>query len=174
MKRIIVNLVLGALVSTLVMPLCAHAQTKIVRVQTAKDAWQIRMAQTQVIIRTISDPNATQAQHTEAMDEFDARLTASEKGKLTPIETMQLLGIFYVPRELEHKPPPIETLLKVIATQATLGWYDALRFADASGRAEIVDNQAFFTLALGQSAPVFIQFMKDHPDQAEAAVNAGI
>jgi hypothetical protein len=75
---------------------------------------------------------------------------------------------------VQKKPPNIEQLLEMIAGQATLGWYDALRFADASGRAEIVNNEAFFTLPFDNNIQVFSQFIKDHPEQAAAWVKAGI
>lgn len=174
MKKIISHLALGVLFSVPMTPLAAHAQDKVIQVQTLQDAWQVRSAQTQEIINVIRDPDATQAQHANALNEFDARLTAAEKGELTPIETMALFGLFYVPKELQKESPDIDTLLKAIATQATLGWYDALRFADKRGRAEIVSNEAFFTLPFDQNTQVFVQFMKDHPEQAAAAVKAGI
>lgn len=155
-------------------PSATHAQSKVVQVQAPQDAWQIRSERTQAIIKVIRDQKATPAEHAKALREFDATLTAAEKGELTPIETMELFGVFYVPKELQKKSPDIGLLLETIATQATLGWYDALRFADKSGRAEIANNQAFFALPFDQDAQVVIQFMKDHPDQAAAAVEIGI
>lgn len=174
MKKIIANLVLGILFSTLLTPLAVQARSKVIVVHAPHDAWELRSLETQKIIEVIRDPKATEAQHAKAMKEFDARLTASEKGELTPMETMELLGLFYVPKELQNKPPNMESTLRIIATQATLGWYDALRFADASGRAEIVNNEAFFTLPLQDNAAVFVQFMKNHPEQAANAVKIGI
>jgi hypothetical protein len=139
-------------------PLATHAQDRIVRVQTLQDAWQVRRAETRAFITAIGDEKATQAQHASARRGFDARLTAAEKGELTPMETMELFQVFYIPK----------------AAQATMGWYDALRFADDSGRAEISSNEAFFTLAFDKSTRDFVRFMKEQPDQAAAAVKAGI
>jgi hypothetical protein len=174
MKKHIASLVLGVLFGVLAIPLAAHAQDKVVQVQSPQDAWQVRRAQTRAIIKVIGDQNANPAQHASAMHDFDARLTAAEKGELTPIEIMDLFRVFYVPKELQNQPPHFDTMLRIIATQATLGWYDALRFADASGRAEISNNEAFFTLAFGENTQDFVQFMKDQPEQAAAAVKAGI
>jgi hypothetical protein len=87
---------------------------------------------------------------------------------------MELFQVFYIPKALQQKPPRFDTMLRIIAAQATMGWYDALRFADDSGRAEISSNEAFFTLAFDKSARDFVRFMKEQPDQAAAAVKAGI
>lgn len=174
MKAHFASLAMAVLFSAAMTPSAAHAQSKIVQVQAPQDAWQVRNERTQAIIKLIRDQKATPAQHAKALREFDATLTAAEKGELTPIETMELFGVFYVPKELQKKSPDIDLLLETIATQATLGWYDALRFADESGRVEIVNNESFFLLPFDRDAQVFIQFMKDHPDQAAAAVKAGI
>lgn len=115
-----------------------------------------------------------QAKHASALRDFDARLTAAAKGELTPIETMELFQVFYIPKELQQKPPRFDAMLRIIAAQATIGWYDALRFADDSGRAEISNNEAFFTLAFDRSTRDFVRFMKEQPDQTAAAVKAGI
>lgn len=174
MNKNIAHLALAVLFTAFLAPSAAQARNKVVVVQAPYDAWQLRSLETQKIIEIIRDPKAVEAQHTKAVNEFDARLTASEKGELTPIETMELLGLFYVPKELQNKPPNMDSTLRIIAAQATLGWYDALRFADDSGRAEIVNNEAFFTLPIQDNAAVFIQFMKNHPEEAAAAVNSGI
>ncbi len=174
MNKHIAYLALGALLGALTMPHAAHAQGKVVQVQAPQDPWQVRRAETRAMMKVIGDSNASQAQRASAMHDFDARLTAAEKGQLTPVESMELLRVFYIPKEFQSKPPRIDTMLRAVAMQATLGWYDALRFADASGRAEIVDNEAFFTQAFGDNTQDFLQFMKDQPEQAAAAVKAGV
>lgn len=59
-----------------------------------------------------------------------------------------------------------------------MGWYDALRFADDSGRAEIIDNEFFFNRAyrLGgqQQIQLLSDFLTTQPQQAAQAVQAGI
>lgn len=169
-----ISAALGVLFSVFMTPLVAHAQDKIVGVQTLHDAWQVRRAETRAFITAIGDEKATQAQHASALRGFDARLTASENGELTPIETMEIFQVFYVPKELQKKLPRFDAMLRIIAAQATMGWYDALRFADDSGRAEISNNEVFFTLAFDKSMRDFVRFMKEQPDQTAAAVNAGI
>ena len=174
LKTHITSIALGVLFSVFLTPLAAHAQDKIVRVQTLQDAWQVRRAETRAFITAIGSENVTQAQHASALSGFDSRLTAAEKGELTPIETMEMFQVFYIPKELQKRPARFDMLLRIVAAQATIGWYDALRFADDSGRSEISNNEAFFTLAFDKSTPDFFQFMKEQPDQAAAAVKAGI
>lgn len=174
LKTHTISVALGVLFSVFMTPLVAHAQDKIVGVQTLHDAWQVRRAETRAFITAIGDEKATQAQHASALRGFDARLTASENGKLTPIETMEIFQVFYVPKELQKNLPRFDAMLRIIAAQATMGWYDALRFADDSGRAEISNNEVFFTLAFDKSIRDFVRFMKEQPDQTAAAVNAGI
>jgi hypothetical protein len=173
-KTHITSIALGVLFSVFMTPLAAHAQDKIVRVPTLQDAWQVRRAETRAFITAIGDEKATQAKHASALRDFDDRLTAAAKGELTPIETMELFQVFYIPKELQQKPPRFDAMLRIIAAQATMGWYDALRFADDSGRAEISNNEAFFTLAFDRSTRDFVRFMKEQPDQTAAAVKAGI
>lgn len=174
MNKLLTNLALGILFSALLIPIAGQARGETVLVHAPHDAWQVRSLETQKIIEVIRDPKATEAQHAKAFKEFDARLTAAEKGELTPIETMELFGLFYIPKDLKSKSPNMALNLQLIATQATLGWYDALRFADASGRAEIVNNDAFFTLPFDQNIRVFVQFMEEHPKESAAAVQKGI
>lgn len=174
MNRFLTHLSLGIFFSAVLFPFSCEASGKVVLVHAPHDAWQVRSLETQKIIEVIRDPKATEAQHAKAVSEFDARLTAAEKGELTPIETMELFGLFYMPKDLQSKTPNMTTNLQIIATQATLGWYDALRFADDSGRAEIVNNNAFFTLPFDQNLRVFVQFMEDHPEESAAAVLKGI
>jgi len=175
MKKYITPLVLSILTCVLPALPVAHAQdNKVTVIQFPKDGWELRREETAAIIKTINDPKSTKDQLDKAIREFDARLTESEQIRLTPIETMELLGVFYVPKELKNKNPDYATLLKVITTQATLGWYDALRYTDESGREEIANHASFFSLAFGANRQYFLQYMKDYPEQTAAAVKAGI
>jgi hypothetical protein len=61
---------------------------------------------------------------------------------------------------------------------ATLGWYDALRFASLSGQAEIVNNEALFKrvflISGKQRTNEFLEFAKAHPGDIQAAVDQGL
>ena len=78
-------------------PGIALAQGKTIEVRAPQDAWQVRRAQTLAMIKVLDDENAAQNQDEAVKRDFDARLTACEKGELTPMETMDLLRVFYVP-----------------------------------------------------------------------------
>jgi hypothetical protein len=175
MKKLLIIFALSILSCFLqVFPTASAQDNKVVVIQSPKDAWELRHAETTKILRTINDPKSTKDQLDKAIRELDARLTEAEQGRLTPIETMELLGVFYVPKELQNKEPNYALLFRLIATQATLGWYDALRYTDESGRAEIVNNVSFFRLAFGSNAQKLTQYMKDHPEQIASAVKTGI
>jgi hypothetical protein len=109
-----------------------------------------------------------------ALKQFDQTLTEMEKHPLnrTPLEVLDVLGTYYVPNE------GIESSLTVIVTNLVLGWYDVLRFASPSGRAEIIDNEQFFRRALvlsGQDvADKSFQFLMDHQDQVAQRVAKGV
>ncbi|GBG14816.1 ATP-dependent Clp protease ATP-binding subunit ClpX [Novimethylophilus kurashikiensis] len=116
-------------------------------------------------LRTREQMTGVLAHDAAAGTAFDKTLTASERWQLTPMETMELLGAFYMPRE------GIESGLPVILTAAMLGWYDALRYGSASGRDEIQTNAKFFLLPFSTSGKTgveqLIAYLKDHPDQAK-------
>lgn len=171
--RLAGSIVLG---STL-LSLNAVAQTaptngQTVVVETPRDAWQTRRAQTIAVIRILQDESADRARREEARQKFDATLTRFEKDtfSITPMEAMDLFQVFYVPNE----PGRMENLLQLVAMQATLGWYDALRFADESGRAEIVNNEAFFKRALMVRKDEFIAFLEKEPAKAAKAVASAV
>src|SRR6202020_2257670 len=110
----------------------------------------------------------------DAVKQFDHTLTEMEKHPLnrTPLEVLDVLGTYFVPNE------GIGSSLTVIVTNLVLGWYDVLRFASPSGRAEIIDNEQFFRRALvlsGQDvADKSFQFLMDHQDQVAQRVAKGI
>jgi hypothetical protein len=176
MKKSFANLALAALfsLSALTTPWVAHAKDKVVVVQTRDDAWYVRRSQLHATIAVLNEQSTSRADRGRAMDDFDARLTAAENGEYTPMETMELFRIFYVPKELLEKSPDFDMLLRITATQATLGWYDALRFTDESGRVEIENHERFFSLPFVESRKKFIQYIENHPEQAAAAVQTGI
>jgi len=130
--------------------------------------WQVRRAE---FVKTVKgmkehDPDATK--------DFDAILTQFETQPFarTPMENMDILGVFYAPKD------NAERVLTIASTNAVLGWYDALRFGSESGRAEIVSNEKFFGRAFLLSGPAttgkFKEFRKEHPDLVRKAVLQGL
>jgi len=156
-------------VLTLLCGVLSGAQAGTIAVQTPQQDWQQRRT---ALFTALNDVN-----HTVGAAALDAALTGFEKDpvSLTPMEAMDLYGVFYVPREGADKMP---ALLKVISMQAVLGWYDALRFADASGRAEIIDNEGFFKRAflMGGNDGVqrLVDLLEKHPQEAAQAVSDGV
>lgn len=132
------------------------------------EAWQIRRAQFVGI--------AQGAQHGDAASRtaFDRVLTEFETTPLgrTPMENLDILGVFYVPKD------GVEKALPVIVMNQVLGWYDVLRFGTASGRAEIVQNEGFFkrpfVLAGADSIKQMSMLIHEHPDQVATAVRQGV
>lgn len=173
MKRLFPALFAGACALACLAPV-AHAHDKVIVSQLPDDPWHVRREQTRALIRAIGDPQASQQARDGAWNAFDARLTEAEHGQLTPIEAMELFEVFYIPREMQKPAPPMDSMLRMVAAQATLGWYDALRFADDSGRAEIENNEQFFDRAFGANTQDFVLYMRQHPTEAAAAIERGV
>lgn len=156
----------------------AHAQSaakgmpgKTIEVKTPQDAWQMRRKSTLQLIRALQSKDTSKAEQEKAYKVFDGILTAFDKNPaaVTPMEGMDLMQVFYIPNE-DNFP----TQLQVLAFLATSGWYDALRFADESGRAEIASNEEFFKRALMVKKDAFIAFMEKQPQEAAKAVAQGV
>lgn len=154
-----------------------HRPQSIVRENVIKvepQPWQMRRAKFRDTIETLL---ASNGENPEALRYLDEALTKFEMApvSLTPMEAMDIWGLFYVPREGDLYP---ELTLRIIAIYAILGWYDALRFADASGRAEISFNESFFSRAFRLAGPeiqkFFTDFLTNHPEKASEAVQIGI
>jgi hypothetical protein len=90
----------------------------------------------------------------------------------TPMENMEILGAFYIPKD------GVEKALPIVIANAILGWYDALRFTSESGRAEITNNEGFFKKAFvlgGQDmATKTINFLKNNPELTAQALAKGL
>jgi hypothetical protein len=131
-------------------------------------AWKIRRLERLKIIKDALTPNAAKSQA------FDQLLTYFEHHQVaqTPLENMDLLGLFYARNE------GIAKSLPVIVMNATLGWYDALRFGSPSGRTEIVNNEMFFKHAsvLAGKARIdeYLKFAEAHPEEIQAAIDQGL
>jgi hypothetical protein len=101
-------------------------------------------------------------------------LTNFEKHPLaqTPIENMDLIGLFYAPKD------GIARTLPLIVMNATLGWYDSLRYGSPSGQAEIVNNEMFFkrafVLAGKERLNEYLEFAKSHRDEIRTDIDQGL
>jgi hypothetical protein len=130
--------------------------------------WQVRRANLDHAIIDVrqNDPGAQK--------QFDQMLTEIEKHPLdrTPMEVLDVVGTYYVPNE------GIENSLTVIVTHLVLGWYDVLRFASPTGRAEIIDNEQFFKRALVLAGKDVTdkssKFLNDHQDIVSQLVEKGV
>lgn len=144
----------------------AVGESKTTRVEP--QSWQARRAE---FARLVNNYNPADKAVVEA---FDAVLTEFEKQPFsrTPMENMEILGVYYVPRE------GIEPTLSLIAANAALGWYDALRYGSESGRSEIMHNEGFFRLPFmlaGESySQMAVKFFEEQPEKTAQLVLQGI
>lgn len=135
-------------------------------VEIAPQPWQVRRAEYAKTLQGVAkhDPGSLKT--------FDDILTEFDAAKMTrtPLENMDILGTYYVPRE------GVEKNLPVIAMMATLGWYDTLRFASESGKAEI--SQSLFKIPLALAGPAAtaqaVKLFNEDPAQTERSVTQGI
>lgn len=108
-----------------------------------------------------------------ARKDFDKILTDFETHTFsrTPLENMEILGVFYVPKD------GIEKAMPIVIANAVLGWYDALRFASESGRAEIINNEGFFKKAFVLGGPELannaVQFLQNNPEKVAKSLTLG-
>jgi hypothetical protein len=146
----------------------SKAEAKTVTIKVEPQSWQVRRGEFARIVNNLSskDPQVVAA--------FDAVLTEFEQKPFsrTPMENMEILGVYYVPRE------GIEPTLTFIAANAALGWYDALRYGSASGRQEILHNEGFFKLPMVLAGNEYIQqavkFFVEQPEKTAQLVQKGI
>jgi len=130
--------------------------------------WQKRRAEFAETVKRMRADDAS------GRKDFEAVLTEFEKQPFsrTPMENMEILGVFYVPQE------GIEATLPAVVANAALGWYDALRFTSESGRDEIVNQEGFFrkayVLAGTEMREHAVKFFGDNPELAAALVAKGI
>jgi len=146
----------------------AGAEPTVVTVKVEPRAWQARRGEFARIVNNLGGKDA------QVLKDFEAVLTEFEQKPFsrTPMENMEILGVFYVPRE------GIEPTLSLIAANAALGWYDALRYGSESGRAEILHNEGFFKLPMVLAGDEFIQmavkFFVEQPEKTAQLVQKGI
>jgi len=131
-------------------------------------AWQVRRAAYESLVQRLRHGDLSAGQAYDAvLTEFHTRLFSR-----TPIEELEILGDYYIPRE------GLDPALIVVVQNLVLGWYDALRFASESGRAEIVNNEGFFRKAFTRGgadvANNAVRFVQGNPDRVHTLVAQGI
>ncbi len=137
-------------------------------VEIPKQPWQVRSAALWKTIKEVRAGDFT------ARKDLDAILTQFEMQPLarTPLENMDILGVYYVPKD------GIEKALIVVSLNAALGWYDALRFGSESGRDEIANKDKLFLRAFlingATMTDKFNGFLKANPDLVRKSVESGL
>ena len=150
-----------------------ETQRHTVEIKVEPQQWQIRRSET---AKAFNAYYGSGSKDKAAADKVDAILTNLEKTpwSFTPMEAIDIYGAFYVPNEGDKH---MGSLLQMVSMFAIAGLYDANRFADASGRAEIMNNESFlrrpFTLGGEAGVKQLVDFLQQHPKEAEAAVLAG-
>jgi hypothetical protein len=138
------------------------------KADTSRPAWQLRRDQ---FFQTV---HGVEANDPHANEVFSAILTDFEDHPLgrTPMENMDILGVFFVPREGAEK------WMTAVVMNAILGWYDVLRFGTQAGQKVILDDDKFFVRAFALGGPdVFKQsmaFIRGHPDKVAASVEDAV
>jgi hypothetical protein len=89
----------------------------------------------------------------------------------TPLETLELLGFHFLPKE------GVEKTLPRIVTATAIGWYDASRFASAKRRDELANVESFFTkvfLVASESVKRDVKaFFRENPARAKQLIAQG-
>jgi len=130
--------------------------------------WQVRRAAYESLAQRLRQGDFSAGKDYDAvLTEFDTRPFSR-----TPIEELEIIGDFYIPKE------GLDPALSVVVMHLVLGWYDALRFASESGRAEIVNYEGLFREAFARGGPDVtnkaVKFLQDNPDRAHALIAQGI
>lgn len=130
--------------------------------------WQIRRKEFAETIRGVQEGKES------AKRDLDRILTECETNPFsrTPPENMDILGVFYIPKD------GIEPVFQILVIHAVLGWYDALRFGSGSVRDELYTNERFFLrpFLLGGDRVVVdaLKFFKSDPEHMKILLKSGI
>lgn len=144
---------------------------KTIVVDVKKQDWQIRRVEYINALKQYSkNPNDKNALNT-----IDKALTNYEKQpwSITPMEAMDLLQTFYVPRE------GIKTMSMIVA-EAILGYRDTLQWASKSGKSEIIWNEQFLIRALTNGGKnqntmnEWLKFVEQNEEEAKKIVDSGV
>jgi len=131
--------------------------------------WQVRRAGYEGIVERLRRGDVSAGKEFDAVfTDFDTQVFAR-----TPIENLEILGDLYIPKQ------GVDPALSVVVQNLVLGWYDALRFASESARAEIVNNEGSFKVAFIRRAGTdathkAIDSIQSHPDRVHELIAQGI
>ena len=161
------------LISVLLLTICStvaaeQSPSSIVTSPSGQISWQTRETAFFNLVQRVKSGDAS------AQKELDGYLTEYEKHPMarTPMENLDVLGVFYVPRD------GVEKCLPVIIMNVTLGWYDALRFGSESGRSEIGSNRHFFKRAYILGGEKTLKeagdFLSKNPDKVRILISQGL
>lgn len=130
--------------------------------------WQVRRAAyDSLALRLRRGDFSASKDYDAVLTEFDTRPFSR-----TPIEELEILGDFYIPKD------GLDPGLVAVVEFQVLGWYDALRFASESGRAEILSNEGFFRVALTRGGADVtnkaVKFLQGNQERVRALVAQGI
>lgn len=143
------------------------APQSIVLSNTAPPQFQVRRRVFNEIAKGVmqNDPSA--------ITTLDKVLTDYESAafRYTPLESLEIIGFYFLPRE------GMEKTFQVIVAEQVMGWYDVLRYASESGRAEIVNNERFFKLPMVIGGPRVVnqatKYFDERPADARAMLARG-
>jgi hypothetical protein len=146
----------------------AYLPSQVTTVHVPMQSWQARRAAYQELAQRLRQGDFSAGKDYDAvLTEFDTRVLGR-----TPIENLEILGDFYIPKE------GVDPALAIVVQNLVLGWYDALRFASESGRAEIVNNEGFFKLAFSRAGSDVtskaMTFIESNPDRVHELIAQGV
>lgn len=158
-------------------PLAFAAETnspgKTINIPVKPQPWQVKRAEFLMIVSAVLSSKGKDAQAQAKLNAFLAKLKQNPLS-ITPMEAMDVYGVHFVPREGATE---MKLLLMMISSYATLGWYDTLRYASPSGRAEILGNEKFLSRPFVLSGTKGRTYLKDYldanPEEAHLAVLDG-
>lgn len=143
--------------------------SKTITYNAPKQPWQVRRSQ------YIQDLQGVRNQDVSAVSSIRETLTEIEENQVsrTPLEFIEIFGSFYMANEGFN-----EIALKLMVTHQTLAWYDTLRYASRSGRAEILNNEQLFlkpwVISGGTVKNDLLAFIKNNPEKTNEIVQEAL
>jgi len=150
------------------------APNQTINIPVKPQAWQVRRTEFAQAVSASIKPLAID-DDIKARKIIDRILTEYERNPdgRTPMEAMDLLGTFYLPRE------GFKVVMPIIVKEAVLGWVDTLQWASESAKAEIVNNEKFFSRAFlfgsaNKNLDSWLGIIEKDPQTAKKLVENGI